>query len=100
MSPERANASYPQSGPIDTVRYSDELWVDTVMDFVLAHHAAVMGRAHIAQAPMPLYLGRVSSFITQHAASGPSDVEQSIEQLSQRFEQTKPYLVERWNRKA
>ena len=89
-----------ESGRADIVRYPDELWVKTVMDFVLAQHTGVMGRAHIAQALMPLYLGRVSSFITQHAASGPSDVEQSIEQLSQRFERTKPYLVERWNRKA
>lgn len=87
-----------ESGHGDDVQYSDELWVATVYDFLVAHHTGVMGRAHIVQALLPLYLGRVASFVGQHAASGPSDVTEGLERLSLRFEQTKPYLVERWNR--
>jgi hypothetical protein len=80
----------------DIVRYPDEVWVATVYDFLAAHHAAVMDRAHIAQALMPLYLGRVASFVSEHAASTPADVAGALERLSQQFERATPNLIERW----
>ena len=80
------------------VRYTDDVWMGTVYDFLAAHHLGVMDREHIARALMPLYLGRVASFLGQHAASDPVDLEQDLERLSQQFEQAKPYLIERWNR--
>jgi hypothetical protein len=84
-------------GP-DGLHYDAELWVATVYDFLGAHHAGVMDRAHVTQALMPLYLGRLASFLTPHLAAEPSDIEQDLERLAVRFEQSKPYLIERWNR--
>ena len=78
--------------------YPDDLWMGTVYDFLAAHHLGVMDRAHIARALMPLYLGRVASFLSKHEVSDPVDVEQDLERLSQQFERAKPYLIERWNR--
>jgi hypothetical protein len=80
------------------VRYDDRAWVDTVYDFVAAHHHGVMDRAHIVQALMPLYLGRVASFVASHARSSVDDTQQSIERLSQQFEGRRQHLIERWNR--
>jgi hypothetical protein len=56
-----------------------------------------MERAHIAQALMPLYLGRAAAFA--HAA-GPdaAAATRAVEQLARAFEQDKTYLRERWNR--
>jgi hypothetical protein len=82
----------------ETLPFPDEVWIATVYDFLAAYHAGVMDRAHIAQALMPLYLGRVASFLMQHRASGSRAVEQDLEQLSRQFERAKPYLIERWKR--
>jgi hypothetical protein len=80
--------------------YPDEAWVATVYDFVAAHHAGVMDRAHIAQALMPLYMGRAASFVTEHANAPDTDAVQGLERLSQQFERRKPYLIDRWNRRT
>jgi hypothetical protein len=83
---------------MEVVRYDDETWVTTVYDFVLAHHRGVMDRTHIAQALMPLYLGRVASFIGEHAESSITDIEQALERLSQQFESQRQYLIKGWHR--
>jgi hypothetical protein len=80
------------------LQYDAALWVATVYDFLSAHHAGVMDRAHVAQALMPLYLGRLASFLAQHTASDADAVEQDLERLAGQFERSKPYLIERWTR--
>jgi hypothetical protein len=85
-----------EGSTLEVVRYSDEAWVATVYDFLAAHHEAVMDRAHIAQALMPLYLGRVASFVGEHATSTLADVARALDRLSQEFERAKPNLIERW----
>lgn len=82
----------------DIVSYPDDVWVASVYDFLLAHHAGVMDRTHIAQALMPLYMGRTASFLREHADSPAADAMHAVERLSRQFETRKPYLVERWNR--
>jgi hypothetical protein len=78
--------------------FDDDLWVATVYDFAAAHHAGVMDRAHVAQALLPLYRGRLASFLTRHLAAEAPDIERELERLAVRFEQSKPYLIERWSR--
>lgn len=80
------------------IRYDDELWVATVYDFVAAYHHGVMDRMHIVQALMPLYLGRVSSFVGEHAQAPIADAEQHLERLSEAFERRRQYLIDRWHR--
>jgi hypothetical protein len=80
------------------VQYDDESWVATVCDFAAAHHRRVMDRTHIAQALMPLYLGRAASFIGKHAESSIKGIEQQLERLSRLFEDRRQYLIERWRR--
>jgi hypothetical protein len=84
--------------PARDADYGDDLWVSTVFDFLGAHHTGVMDRAHVIQALIPLYLGRLASFLTRHAAADADAVEQDLERLAVLFEQRKPYLIERWNR--
>jgi hypothetical protein len=77
-------------------RFPDELWVATVYQFLAAHHHGVMRREHVTQALLPLYLGRTGSFLAEQAGREPAVVEAALESLSERFERSKPYLVERW----
>jgi hypothetical protein len=87
-----------ETGASDIVSYPDDVWVATVYDFLLAHHAGVMDRAHIAQALMPLYMGRTASFLQEHAGTPAGEAMEAVERLSRQFEHRKPYLVERWTR--
>lgn len=77
--------------------FPDDLWVSTVHDFLVAHHRGVMRQEHIAQALVPLYLGRTGSFLAQYGAADPQDIAAALESLCIQFERMKPDLVERWN---
>jgi hypothetical protein len=46
---------------------------------------------------IPLYLGRVASFVKENGDSSASEVEEKIESLCKVFEEMKPYLIERWD---
>jgi hypothetical protein len=45
---------------------------------------------------IPLYLGRVASFVKENQKSSAAEVEGEIESLCQVFEKMKPYLIEHW----
>ena len=79
------------------LRYSDELWVSTVYEFLLAYQRGVMRREHIVQALAPLYLGRTGSFLRQFSSALGKDVEDALEALCLHFERAKPDLIQRWN---
>jgi hypothetical protein len=75
---------------------ADDLWVRLVCDFALAYHQKVMDRQHLVRSILPLYMGRVASFVGEVAASDAAGVEARLEQLCVAFESAKPYLIERW----
>jgi len=83
--------------PEERFSYSGEFWARTVYEFATAYHKAVIGRDHIVQALVPLFRGRVYTFLTENRDSSAEQVESRIEELSQAFEKEKPRLVELWN---
>jgi hypothetical protein len=80
-------------------RFASELWVKTLYEFAASYHHAVLNRDHLVQALVPLYRGRVYSFLLEHANSSAEAMEAQSEILCQEFERQKPYLVERWTAK-
>jgi hypothetical protein len=80
----------------DQFHYSDELWVRTVYEFAASYHRAVISPDHIVQALVPLFRGRVYTFLMENRDSSESEIEQHIESLCQTFERLKPYLLELW----
>jgi hypothetical protein len=80
-------------------RFPDDLWVKTIYEFAASYHHSVINRDHLLQALVPLYQGRVASFVLQHYRAGAEEVEQHLEALSRRFEELKAYLVEGWTAK-
>jgi hypothetical protein len=80
-------------------RYKDELWVKTLYEFAASYHRAAIDRDHLVQALVPLYRGRIYSFLLEHHDSSPEDIEAHSENLCLEFERQKPYLVERWKAK-
>ena len=58
-----------------------------------------MNRDHLLQALVPLYRGRIYSFIAEHQTSTPDEVEADTEKLCLEFIRQKPYLLEKWKAK-
>jgi len=81
-------------------RMSDALWVRTVYEFAAAYHRSVINRDHLVQAFIPIYRGRVCSFLLQHRTSDSTGMETDLEVLYREFERQKNSFIERWNTKG
>jgi glucosylglycerate synthase len=77
-------------------RVPNELWVKVVYEFAAAYHHNVMNRDHLLQTLVPLYRGRIYSFLANHQTSTPEEIEADTEGLCREFEGQKPYLLEKW----
>jgi glucosylglycerate synthase len=80
----------------DAFRLSNPLWVRTIYEFAGAYHHAVIHRDHLVQAFVPLYRGKVYSFLTEHRSSDSADMEADVEDLCQEFGRQKALFIERW----
>jgi len=76
--------------------FPQDLWVRLIYDFALAYQTGSVHREHLLKSMIPLYLGRVASFVKENQDSSANEVEQKIESLCKSFEEMKPYLIERW----
>ena len=82
--------------PEDSLRYSSELWVQTVYEFAASYHKAVISRDHIVQALAPLYRGRAFTFLAENGDASADGIESYVEALCLTFERMKPRLLEMW----
>ena len=80
----------------DGFLFPHDLWVRIVYDFAVAYHKGSVHREHLLKSMIPLYLGRVASFVKENQNSSGEEVEKEIESLCQTFEGMKSYLMERW----
>jgi glycosyltransferase involved in cell wall biosynthesis len=96
---------FPETVPwLESIgRLSDEafslpqdLWVHIVYDFAVAYYKGSVHREHLLKSMIPLYLGRVASFVMENQKSSIIEVEEEIESLCMVFDEMKPYLIDRW----
>ena len=80
----------------DRFRFPDSLWVRVVYDFAVGHHLGVLHRDHLLRSIVPLYLGRVASFLLETLDLGATATEARLDALGAAFEREKPYLVSHW----
>jgi hypothetical protein len=74
----------------------DQLWARLVYALAAAYHLRVPERDALVRATLPLYMGRVASFVIEMADADARQVEARIEQLCETFELEKAYLQQRW----
>jgi hypothetical protein len=77
-------------------RFGTDVWVKMLYDFAAAYHHSVINRDHLVQALVPLYRGKICSFLVEHAESSATEMETDCENLCAEFERQKPYLTEKW----
>lgn len=80
-------------------RLRNALWARIVYECAAAYHHSVMNREHLVQAMIPIYRGRVYSFLAQHRASSPDVMETDLEDLCREFANQRTFFVERWKKK-
>lgn len=80
-------------------RLSNALWVRIIYECAAAYHHSVMNREHLVQAMIPIYRGRVCSFLTQHRSSSSDAMESDLEDLCREFANQKAFFIERWKTK-
>jgi hypothetical protein len=81
-------------------RFSNALWVRTIYQFAAAYHHSVIHRDHLVQAIVPIYRGRVQSFLTVHRSDDSEAMEADLEDLCQEFARQRSYFIERWSAKG
>ena len=76
--------------------FPDDLWARVIYDLVLATRRGELDTTQMVAALVPIYFGRVGSFVIENRNLSTADAEERVERQAREFELLKPYLVERW----
>ncbi|HSR16091.1 MAG TPA: cell wall biosynthesis glycosyltransferase, partial [Gemmatimonadales bacterium] len=74
-----------------------DLWVHLVYDYAAAYHHRRLNPDHLLRSLTPLYLGRTAAWVVEAARLDAAAVERALDDLCERFESHKPYLLDRWH---
>ncbi len=81
----------------DEFRLDIDLWARILYDFASTFHQWPRNRVKLVNTMTPLYYANVASFINSTEEMTNAEAEGVIEEYAQRFEDLKPYLVDKWN---
>ncbi|MGB9736410.1 MAG: glucosyl-3-phosphoglycerate synthase [bacterium] len=76
--------------------FPDPLWADVVYEFAYTFYKKKMERMSLLKAMVPLYLGKVASFVYRTLYSSPKQAEETVEGIVRSFVKQKEHLLEIW----
>lgn len=76
--------------------FPDPLWANVVYEFASVFHSKKMERSSLLKAMVPLYLGKVASFVYKTLYSSPKQAEETVEEIVKCFIKQKAHLLEIW----
>jgi hypothetical protein len=76
--------------------FPDDVWARLIYDLVIAARSSEPPIESLVAALVPIYFGRVGSFIIENRNVTTEQAEERVERQAREFELLKPYLVERW----
>jgi glycosyltransferase involved in cell wall biosynthesis len=76
--------------------FPDDVWARLIYDLVVAARRGDAPIEVMVAALVPVYFGRVGSFVIENRAVTTDQAEERVERQAREFELLKPYLVERW----
>ena len=76
--------------------FPDDLWARLIYDLVLSTRRGEVDTGQMVAALVPIYFGRVGSFVIETRNLTTTDAEERVERQAREFELLKPYLVDRW----
>jgi glucosylglycerate synthase len=77
--------------------FPDDLWARLIYDLVVAARSATPPIEQLVAALVPVYFGRVGSFVIENRHQTTDQAEERVERQAREFELLKPYLIERWH---
>ncbi len=80
--------------------FPDDLWARVVYDLIVTAAIAPDRIERNVAALVPIYFGRVGSFVIENRKVTTDQAEERVERQAREYELLKPYLVERWNASA
>jgi hypothetical protein len=81
----------------DKLEFPVDLWVTTVYDFAVAYQRWQGDRDQLVEMLVPIYFARVAGFVNQSRDLSTADAEKIFDAQAKRFEELKPYLLEKWD---
>jgi hypothetical protein len=76
--------------------FPDDLWARVIYDLIIATRRGALDTGQMVAALVPIYFGRVASFVIENRHLTTADAEERVERQARQFELLKPYLVDRW----
>ena len=77
--------------------FPDDVWARLVYDLVIDARSAEPPIESLVAALVPVYFGRVGSFVIENRSVTTEQAEERVERQAREFELLKPYLVDRWD---
>jgi hypothetical protein len=81
---------------LGSFHFPDDLWARCIYDLVIATRRGDIETGQLVAALVPIYFGRVGSFVIENRHLTTADAEERVERQAREFELLKPYLVDRW----
>ncbi len=82
---------------VSAFHFPDDVWARIVYDLVIAARDPRPSLESLVAALVPIYFGRVASFVIENRNVTTTQAEDRVERQAREFELLKPYLVERWH---
>jgi hypothetical protein len=82
---------------VSSFHFPDDVWARVVYDLVIAARDIDQPLERLVAALVPIYFGRVGSFVIENRHVTTDQAEERVERQAREFELLKPYLVQRWN---
>ena len=76
--------------------FPDDLWTRLIYDLIVAARLDESRIEAMVASLVPIYFGRVGSFVIENRAITTEQAEERVERQAREFELLKPYLAERW----
>lgn len=83
--------------PSEQFEFPVQLWAKLLFDYAVAYRDKVVDEAELLNSLIPLYFGKTLSFVRKTERMSVQQAEEFIENECMVFEETKPYLLERWD---
>ena len=80
--------------------FADELWTRVIYDLIIAARRDPGAIDRNVAALVPIYFGRVASFVIENRDLSTDRAEDQVERQARDFEHQKAYLVRRWDSEA
>ncbi len=73
------------------------VWAKTLFDFAICYHKQTIDRSKLIEVLTPLYYGMTLSVVNKIEGMSVVQSEEFLEDMCLVFEQTKPYIIDRWS---